>query len=157
MEQSRVEARYALMDKDAQQGAYTLNPDRAFCMQLMEGILVNEDRYGIGACPCRLYMGKQEDNLDMVCPCDYRDADLAEYGACFCALYVADKYDDTRQIPDRRPPLEERKKKRLRPAENKLPYPVWRCPVCGYLCAMEHPPAKCPICKAAGERFERFM
>jgi rubrerythrin len=39
----------------------------------------------------------------------------------------------------------------------KLSKPVWRCKVCGYLCAMDEPPEVCPICKARKERFERFM
>ena len=39
----------------------------------------------------------------------------------------------------------------------KLPLPVWRCKVCGYLCARDEPPELCPICKAHKERFERFM
>lgn len=34
--------------------------------------------------------------------------------------------------------------------------PVWRCRVCGYLCARDRPPAECPICKAKRERFEEF-
>jgi rubrerythrin len=38
-----------------------------------------------------------------------------------------------------------------------LPYPVYRCKVCGYLCARDEPPEICPICKAKKERFERFM
>lgn len=38
-----------------------------------------------------------------------------------------------------------------------LSMPVWRCKVCGYLCAREGPPEVCPICKAKKERFERFM
>jgi rubrerythrin len=38
-----------------------------------------------------------------------------------------------------------------------LPFPVWRCTVCGYLCAREHPPEICPICKVKKERFERFI
>ena len=50
---------------------------------------------------------KKED-LDIICPCDYRDADLAEYGTCFCALYVSqDVVDGKRKatrIPERRPP-----------------------------------------------------
>jgi ferredoxin-thioredoxin reductase catalytic chain len=33
---------------------------------------------------------------------------------------------------------------------------VWRCKVCGYLCARPQPPLKCPICKADKDRFERF-
>ncbi len=40
---------------------------------------------------------------------------------------------------------------------NNLPLPVWRCKVCGYLCAREGPPEVCPICKAKKERFERFL
>jgi len=35
--------------------------------------------------------------------------------------------------------------------------PVWRCTVCGYLCARNAPPEVCPICKAGKERFERFI
>jgi rubrerythrin len=38
-----------------------------------------------------------------------------------------------------------------------LPLPVWRCRVCGYLCARDDPPELCPICKAKKERFERFI
>jgi rubrerythrin len=34
--------------------------------------------------------------------------------------------------------------------------PVWRCTVCGYLCARESPPDQCPICKVTKDRFERF-
>lgn len=33
---------------------------------------------------------------------------------------------------------------------------MWRCIVCGYLCAREKPPAVCPICKAKADRFEEF-
>ena len=35
--------------------------------------------------------------------------------------------------------------------------PVWRCKVCGYLCARRRPPLKCPVCKADQDRFERFV
>jgi rubrerythrin len=38
-----------------------------------------------------------------------------------------------------------------------LPYPVWRCQVCGYLAARDEPPEVCPICKARKDRFERFL
>ncbi|MDL2236636.1 hypothetical protein LJC56_02240 [Christensenellaceae bacterium OttesenSCG-928-K19] len=159
MEKSRVEKRYEEIKKTAADGGYTLNPVREFCLRLVEGILVNKDRYGIEACPCRLYMGKQEDNIDIVCPCDYRDDDLAEYGACFCALYITDDYNSKKQVPERRSPKKEDRK--AKPADGtsatSLAYPVWRCNVCGYLCANNNPPAKCPVCKAQKERFERFM
>jgi rubrerythrin len=65
-------------------------------------------------------------------------------------------------IPERRPPKEERTKmkEQKKSAEvkiQKLPYPVWRCTVCGYLCARDAPPEVCPVCKAGKERFERFL
>jgi rubrerythrin len=33
---------------------------------------------------------------------------------------------------------------------------VWRCKVCGYLCARESPPEVCPICRVSRDRFEPF-
>ena len=34
---------------------------------------------------------------------------------------------------------------------------VWRCRVCGYLCAKDQPPPKCPICGVSRDRFELFI
>lgn len=82
----------------------------------------------------------------------------------FSALYVSDKalkgQATLSQIPERRPPKEEREKlKRQAIAEtvSRLSLPIWRCRVCGYLCAREHPPEICPICKARQDRFEIFL
>jgi ferredoxin-thioredoxin reductase catalytic chain len=38
-----------------------------------------------------------------------------------------------------------------------LGYPIWRCKVCGYICARDEPPGICPICKVTKDRFERFI
>jgi ferredoxin-thioredoxin reductase catalytic subunit len=156
----RVKKRIEKLKADATAGGYTLNLDEEFVADLAAGMLANADRYGIESCPCRLYEGGKEDNLDIVCPCVYRDDDLADYGACFCALYVA-KDKPAKQAPERRPPLEERQSQQKNASGEKpsaaLPYPVWRCSVCGYLCAKDNPPRVCPICKAGAERFERFM
>jgi len=152
--------------KDAQAGGYHLNPDEEFVRDLVRGMLVNERRYGYGSCPCRLASGVKQEDLDMICPCDYRDPDLDEHGACYCALYVSREVLDGQRelspIPDRRPPLDERKKALAEASKpsagpGPLPLPVWRCRVCGYLCAREGPPEICPVCKAGKERFERFM
>ncbi len=148
----------------ASAGGYLLNPDDDFTVELIRGLITNQERFGYRACPCRLASGVREEDTDIICPCDYRDADLNDYGACYCALYVSgeilEKKKQITSIPDRRPPEE----KRSQPpspapgkAERALPYPVWRCKVCGYLCAREEPPQPCPICKAGKERFERFM
>ena len=61
-------------------------------------------------------------------------------------------------IPERRPPPDERKKSKPATASlGNLPLPVWRCKVCGYLCARDGPPEVCPICKAKKDRFEKFI
>lgn len=38
-----------------------------------------------------------------------------------------------------------------------LDYPVWRCDVCGYICARDEAPEICPICGAKKDRFFRFI
>jgi len=157
-----VNARVQKLREDAQAGGYTLNPDDGVVRALAEGLLRNRERYGIESCPCRLFRGSAADNADIICPCNYRDDDLAEYGACFCGLYVADaSKTQAMQVPERRPPLSERQRKAqtqqaAKPA-GELTYPVYRCSVCGYLCARDNPPQVCPICKAGRERFERFL
>jgi len=161
----RIAALHARLDEEAEASGYHLNPDTEFAQALVESLLVNEERYGYWACPCRLADGDQESDLDIICPCDYRDADLDEWGACYCALYVSDEIvggeRQATSIPERRPPLGERGQSGSKvgaPAQLGQPaLPVWRCRVCGYLAAREHPPGVCPICKAKRDRFERFL
>ena len=159
-----VDSLYERLRAEAEAGGYHLNPDAGFTKELIRSLLINEDRYGHWACPCRLASGIEEEDIDIICPCDYRDPDLGEYGSCYCALYVSDEIargkKEAGPIPERRPPLEERleelHKKRSHDLSS-LPLPVWRCRVCGYLCARDEPPEKCPICKAKKERFEQFL
>lgn len=162
--QQEIDKLYERLKKEAEAAGYHLNPDVEFTKALVKGLLVNEKRYGYWACPCRLASGKKEDDLDIICPCDYRDPDLNRHGACYCALYVSDEVLSSKKklqsIPERRPPLEQRKKLGQKPVTgtiSSLPLPVWRCKVCGYLCAREEPPEVCPVCKAKKDRFERFI
>ena len=159
-----VDRLYEKLRKEAGADGYNLNPDEGFAKSLVKGLLVNKKRYGYPACPCRLASGIKKEDIDLICPCDYRDPDLTDYDACYCALYVSQAaLKDGKSpgpIPDRRPPPESRsERKDLVPAvkTSSLAYPVWRCRVCGYLCAREHPPEVCPVCKAKKDRFERFM
>jgi ferredoxin-thioredoxin reductase catalytic subunit len=152
------------LKKEAEASGYHLNPDAQMVGELVSGLIVNEKRYGYRACPCRLASGIKEEDLDIVCPCDYRDPDLDEYGACYCSLYVSRDVVEGKakvgSIPERRPPREKRMTKKAEKKDvsiSSLSYPVWRCKVCGYLCARDGPPEVCPICKAKKERFERFM
>jgi ferredoxin-thioredoxin reductase catalytic chain len=166
LNEADVDSLYATLKKEAEDGGYRFNPDVEFTKNLIRGLLKNEQRYGYRACPCRLASGKRDDDLDIICPCDYRDPDIGESGACYCALYVSDAIAKGEQkvapVPERRPPRSQRALARATHVVSTgplttLPYPVWRCKVCGYLCARGEPPGICPICKVSKERFERFI
>ncbi|MGD8717434.1 MAG: ferredoxin-thioredoxin reductase catalytic domain-containing protein [Candidatus Zixiibacteriota bacterium] len=159
-ETREVDALQKKLEREARAGGYHLNPDAEFTRALVEGLATNVGRYGYQACPCRLAAGEREADLDIICPCDYRDADLGEFGACYCALYVsreiAEGKAEAQTVPERRPA-----KKEDRPQYRRAEVPaggvaVWRCRVCGYLCGREAPPETCPICKASKDRFESF-
>ncbi len=156
VDSKQIDALYTRLRWKAESGGYHLNPDEEFTKDLIEGILTNEERYGYGTCPCRLASGDKTEDIDIICPCDYRDPDLAEYNACYCALYVSQKAlsgeaDVSSSIPERRPPREKREQFQESNSAAKpgnFPFLVWRCRVCGYLCARENPPEVCPICTA---------
>lgn len=154
---------YEKLKKEAEGSGYFLNPDVELTKEFVRGLLINEKRYGYWVCPCRLPSGNREDDLDIICPCDYRDPDLAAYETCYCSLYVSQAVAREKRsvgpIPERRPLEGDRKKTSGSgfSTDSELSQPVWRCKVCGYLCAREGPPELCPICKAKKERFERFI
>ncbi len=161
--ENEVTELYERLNAEAEQSGYHLNPDVDFTRDLIEGLIINERRYGYQACPCRLASADKEDDLDIICPCDYRDPDLTGYNSCYCGLYVSQSIVDGENeiviVPERRPEPEERRKAQSKSAvfttsENAIP--VWRCKVCGYLCARNEPPEVCPICRAKKDRFERF-
>jgi ferredoxin-thioredoxin reductase catalytic subunit len=160
---AEVDRLYEKLFKEAESAGYHLNPDVEFAKGLIKSLITNERRYGYWACPCRLASGKKKDDLDIICPCDYRDADLNEFDACYCALYVSDVVRKGEKkavsIPERRLSPAERKKETQKKGRKLtgLSLPIWRCKVCGYLCAREQPPEVCPICRAKKDRFERFM
>jgi ferredoxin-thioredoxin reductase catalytic chain len=171
----QIEALYTRLGSEAKAGGYYLNPDEEFTRDLIEALLINTRRYEYQSCPCRLAEGLRDKDLDIICPCDYRDPDLAEFGACYCALYVSGEIArgerEAEAIPERRRRTSdtetrgrgdtgehpEGERGSMGAWEKELEYPVWRCPVCGYLCAREHPPDNCPICKADKDRFQRFL
>jgi ferredoxin-thioredoxin reductase catalytic chain len=169
LEQVRLRA-----ESDAKTYGYYLNPDPDFLQDLMEGLRKNEERYGYPSCPCRLADGNLELDRDIICPCDYRDPDVAEYGTCYCALYMRkDLYEGKTPItpiPERRPP--EKQARTYTATTNTTAWPektetkslhaqtastvrkkLWYCKQCGYVVFREDPPYICPICKAKREMF----
>lgn len=169
--EAEIDQLLAQIEADAGAGGYRLNPDQEFTRDLVRSLLINQKRYGYPSCPCRLSGGERAKDLDIICPCDYRDPDLNDYNACYCALYVTEAIvkgkKQLKPVPERRPVKREVAPPQAPDPETglaaipgipaKLSYPVWRCKVCGYLCARDNPPGICPICKAKRERFEKFL
>ncbi len=87
---------------------YHFNADRERTMELLEALIANKDRYGYMACPCRLASGDRDNDKDIICPCVYREPDVAEYGSCYCNLYVSREWNEGTvgrpYVPERRPP-----------------------------------------------------
>jgi len=162
--QQEIDTFYKELSASIQSTGYYLNTDTDFVYELIKGLIQNQKRYGYPSCPCRLAEGSTTEDMDIICPCDYRDADLTEYGSCYCGLYVSEDIIKGKKkvtsIPERRPSRDRRlgthTNHYLKRSEV-IPYPVWRCRICGYLCARDEPPERCPICKAHKERFERFL
>lgn len=99
---------YEMLKKVQEPKGYYFNTDKVRVFDLLKALLVNKDRYGYMACPCRLATGDKENDKDIICPCVYRKPDVKEYGSCYCNLYVSTEWNDKkiphRYIPERRPP-----------------------------------------------------
>ncbi|MBI5103295.1 MAG: ferredoxin:thioredoxin reductase [Nitrospirae bacterium] len=100
------EVLYEALSKYAAALGMELNNDRSFVLDILSGLLRNEGRYGYRSCPCRLATGNRTEDLDIICPCAFRNDDVREYGSCYCGLYVSNDWNEgriARQIvPERR-------------------------------------------------------
>jgi ferredoxin-thioredoxin reductase catalytic chain len=164
-------------EADAKTYGYFLTPQPELLQGFLEGLKTNEDRYGYPLCPCRLASGNFEYDRDIICPCDYRDPDVAQYGSCYCRLYVNKQVYESKNLPEvpERRPIEKQQRaygtpaaaaqavpqnQKEKPAAAQIPKPLptvkkklWYCKQCGYVVFREDPPYICPICKAKKEMF----
>jgi len=96
-----------MLKKVQEPKGYYFSDDAERVMDLMNGLLANKDRYGYMVCPCRLAAGDREKDRDIICPCVYRTEDVAEFGSCYCNLYVSKDWNEGRipreYVPERRP------------------------------------------------------
>jgi ferredoxin-thioredoxin reductase catalytic subunit len=173
LEQTRKRA-----EADAKSYGYYLTPQPDLLQMFLEGLKTNEDRYGYPSCPCRLATGNFEIDRDIICPCDYRDPDVVEFGACYCRLYVNKVVFESQNLPEvpERRPLEKQERaykvpglsqqapsqttqEKLAtttvqpPKAPEVKKKLWYCKQCGYVVYREDPPYICPICKAKKEMF----
>lgn len=102
-----VEQLYQQLKKINEPKGYDFNNDETVTRFLLQGLLTNYERYGYMCCPCRLAKEDRAADRDIICPCEYREPDVCEYGSCYCGLYVSRAWN-SREIehvfvPERRP------------------------------------------------------
>ncbi len=103
-----VEKLYEMLRKVQEPKGYYFNKDKVKVLELLEGLLLNKERYGYMCCPCRLAANDRVHDKDIICPCVYRAPDVEEYGSCYCNLYVSEAWNNETishdYVPERRPP-----------------------------------------------------
>jgi ferredoxin-thioredoxin reductase catalytic subunit len=103
-----AEELYKMLKKTQEPRGYYFSNDRERVFDLLGALLKNRKRYGYMCCPCRLAAEDPEWDRDIICPCAYREADVREYGSCYCNLYVSEDWKEERiphaYVPERRPP-----------------------------------------------------
>lgn len=103
----KAEDLYNTLKKVQEPKGFYFNRDKEKVIELLEGLIQNKERYGYTSCPCRLATGDREKDLDIICPCVYRSPDVAEYGCCYCQLYVSKEWNEGKKfpqyVPERRP------------------------------------------------------
>jgi ferredoxin-thioredoxin reductase catalytic chain len=102
-----TEQLYETLKKIQESKGYYFNKDKNRVLDLLDGLLINKERYGYMGCPCRLLSGNRENDKDIICPCVYRKPDVEEYGSCYCNLYVSKEWNEEKipheYVPERRP------------------------------------------------------
>lgn len=103
----KVKELYYTLKSIQEPKGYYFNRNTEKTSALLEALLTNKERYGYMACPCRLAKEDREADKDIICPCDYREEDVKEFGSCFCGLYVSQEWNDGaiahEYVPERRP------------------------------------------------------
>jgi ferredoxin-thioredoxin reductase catalytic chain len=98
---------YETLQKINEPKGFFFNCNRQHTLALLAGLLVNKERYGYMLCPCRLTLDDREADRDIICPCEYREADVREFGSCYCGLYVSTAWNEQSiphvYVPERRP------------------------------------------------------
>jgi len=99
---------YDMMKKVQEPKGYYFNTDTGRVFELLDALILNKQRYEYMGCPCPLLAGDRDKDRDIICPCVYSVPDIAEYGSCYCNLYVSKAWNEGNlprdYVPERRPP-----------------------------------------------------
>jgi ferredoxin-thioredoxin reductase catalytic chain len=79
------------IEEFAKNNEFQVNPDLDKVNMLIDGVFSCDENHGMKYCPCRLISKDFEEDLKLVCPCNflihetYKDK---EDGECWCGLFV---------------------------------------------------------------------
>lgn len=79
------------IEEFAKKNEFKVNPNTEKVNMLIEGVFSCDENHGMKYCPCRLIAKDFEEDLKLVCPCNflihetYKDK---EDGECWCGLFV---------------------------------------------------------------------
>ncbi|HDZ27861.1 hypothetical protein LCGC14_0841820 [marine sediment metagenome] len=82
------------IERFTENNEFQVNPDTEKVKMLLDGVFNNEQNHGLKFCPCRLITKDFEEDLKLICPCNflihetYKDKDDGE---CWCGLFVRRK------------------------------------------------------------------
>lgn len=79
------------IEKFAAPNEFMVNPDVERVDLLLEGMAANEQNHGLRFCPCRLRCKEFEEDLKIVCPCNFLIQETyqgQEKGECWCGLFI---------------------------------------------------------------------
>jgi len=89
---SQLKEMIALWNRFAGKKDFELNPDKNHVGMVFKGLTLNEKKYGLKLCPCRLRDGTKETDLRLICPCSFKEQEIwAKEGRCWCGLFVKRK------------------------------------------------------------------
>ena len=81
----------AAIGRFAAANEFRVNPDGGRVDLLLKGIFENERRYGLKFCPCRIRTKDWDEDLRIVCPCNFTIHETykgIKDGECWCGLFV---------------------------------------------------------------------
>jgi ferredoxin-thioredoxin reductase catalytic chain len=84
------------IERFSKKNEFQVNPDPEKVGSLIQGIFENEKNHGMKFCPCRLTTKDVEEDLKLVCPCNFRIHETYKdktNGECWCGLFVKRKSD----------------------------------------------------------------
>lgn len=79
------------IEKFTEKNEFEVNPDKEKLKMLLDGVFNNEQNHGLKYCPCRLITKDFEEDLKLVCPCNFLIHETyrgKEDGECWCGLFV---------------------------------------------------------------------